>query len=234
MTIWAILPAAGIGRRVGSAIPKQYLPLNGIPVIQHALNLLVQFNAIARITVVLNPQDAHWSEINMADYAGDRVVTVTGGDERSSSVLNGLHSLNASREDWVLVHDAVRPCVTPLDVQRLLAAVTTEPDIAGGILASPISNTVKRVNDAGLIEATVDRSHLWNALTPQVFRFGYLLSAMEAAEREGLIITDEASAMEHAGHPIKVIPSSNYNIKITHPSDLTLAELILNAQDEGL
>ena len=234
MTIWAILPAAGIGRRLGSVTPKQYLPLNGIPVIQHALNLLAQFNAIARITVVISEEDEHWPQVSMADYAGDRVVTVTGGTERSSSVLNGLHSLDAKKDDWVLVHDAVRPCVTALDVQRLLAGITTAPDLAGGILASPMSNTVKRVSEAGLVEATVDRSALWNALTPQIFKYGLLLNAMEAAERSGLTVTDEASAMEYAGHAVKVIPASNHNIKITHASDLTLAELILRAQDEGL
>jgi 2-C-methyl-D-erythritol 4-phosphate cytidylyltransferase len=234
MTIWAILPAAGIGRRLGSIIPKQYLPLNGIPVIQHSLKLLAQFNAITRITVVLNPADEHWPEVNMAEYAGDRVVTVAGGDQRSQSVLNGLHSLDAKADDWVLVHDAVRPCVTALDVQRLLAGITIHPELAGGILASPMSNTVKRVSEAGLVEATVDRSFLWNALTPQVFRYGLLCSAMEAAERDGLNVTDEASAMEHAGHAIKVIAASNHNIKITHASDLALAELILKAQDEGL
>jgi 2-C-methyl-D-erythritol 4-phosphate cytidylyltransferase len=233
MTIWAILPAAGIGRRLGSTIPKQYLPLNGIPVIAHGLNLLVQFNGIARITVVLNPEDEHWSEVSMADYGGDRVVTVAGGAQRSASVLNGLHSLDAKQDDWVLVHDAVRPCVTALDVQRLLAGITTT-DLAGGILASPIANTIKRVSESGLVQATLDRSFLWNALTPQIFRYGLLVSAMEAAERDGLIITDEASAMEHAGHAIKVIPASNHNIKITHASDLALAALILRAQDEGL
>ncbi len=234
MTIWAILPAAGIGRRLGSIIPKQYLPLNGLPVIQHGINLLAQFNAIARITVVLNAEDEHWSEINMADYAGDKVVTVTGGSERSVSVLNGLHSLDAKSDDWVLVHDAVRPCVSALDVQRLLAGITTQPDLAGGILGSPMSNTVKRVSDEGLVEATVDRNSLWNALTPQIFKYGLLVSAMESAQRDGIVVTDEASAMEYAGHAVKVIASSNHNIKITHASDLALAELILKAQDEGL
>lgn len=235
MTIWAILPAAGIGRRLGSNIPKQYLPLNGISVIEHSLNRLVQFNSIQQITVVVSPEDTHWAEVSNAALAGDRVVAVNGGAERNLSVLNGLHSINAQADDWVLVHDAVRPCVSAMDIQRLITDVTSAgPELAGGILASPMANTIKKSTESGIIETTIDREHLWNALTPQMFRYSLLIKAMESSVRDGLQVTDEASAMEHAGHSIKLVPGNSQNIKITHSSDLALAGLILKAQEAGL
>lgn len=231
MTIWAILPAAGIGRRMGATIPKQYLQLNGLAVIEHSLKLLSSLPQLKKITVVIHPDDEHWGEIDTDCFASE-IVTVVGGDERGQSVLNGLRSLGAAPDDWVLVHDAVRPCTSLNDIAQLIKEVAeSDDDCHGGILATPISNTIKRVNQANEIEGTVERERLWNALTPQLFPFKQLIQAMESAITQGLPITDEASAMEHFGYPVKVVPGSSHNIKITHQADLALAELILKAQE---
>lgn len=231
MTIWAILPAAGIGRRMAASIPKQYLQLNGLTVIEHSLKLLSSLPQLKQITVVVHPDDKHWPKINIDNLTG-KIETVVGGDERNESVLNGLLSLDAAPEDWVLVHDAVRPCASLLDIQHLIKAVTESGDKhRGGILATPIANTIKRVNKVNEIECTVDRANLWNALTPQMFPYSDLTEAMQSALRLKLPITDEASAMEHAGHQVKVVPGSSHNIKITRQADLELAELILRLQE---
>lgn len=230
MTIWAILPAAGIGRRMGATIPKQYLQLNGLKVIEHSLQLLSCVPQFKKITVVVHPDDKHWGGIDTDCFASE-IVTVVGGDERGQSVLNGLRSLDAAPDDWVLVHDAVRPCTSLTDIAALIDEVTqAQEPCQGGILATPISNTIKRVNQGREIEETVARERLWSALTPQLFPFKQLIHAMESALSQGLAITDEASAMEHFGHTVKVVSGSSHNIKITHQADLALAELILNAQ----
>jgi 2-C-methyl-D-erythritol 4-phosphate cytidylyltransferase len=230
MTIWAILPAAGIGRRMGATIPKQYLQLNGLTVIEHSLKLLSSLPQLKKITVAVHPDDEHWQKIELNCFASE-IVTVVGGDERGQSVLNALLSIDASPDDWVLVHDAVRPCASLEDIQQLIKEVTESADYChGAILATPISSTIKRVNQAHEIEETVAREKLWSALTPQLFPLKKLIQAMESAIARGLPITDEASAMEHFGYSVKVVPGSSHNIKITHQADLALAELILKSQ----
>jgi 2-C-methyl-D-erythritol 4-phosphate cytidylyltransferase len=231
MTIWAIVPAAGIGRRMGATIPKQYLQLNGLTVIEHSLKLLSSLPDLKKITVAVHPDDEHWQKIESDCFASE-IVTVVGGDERGQSVLNALLSIDAGPDDWVLVHDAVRPCTSLTDIQQLIKEVTESADYChGAILATPISSTIKRVNQAHEIEETVAREKLWSALTPQLFPLKKLIQAIESAIAEGLPITDEASAMEHFGYSVKVVPGSSHNIKITHQADLALAELILKSQE---
>ena len=233
MTIWAILPAAGIGRRMGSSTPKQYLPVNGVPVIAHTLQRLAAVGSIARIVVVLNPRDSLWESLEIAKQFLDkqpRIESTTGADARQESVLNGLRALDevALDDDWVLVHDAVRPCVELADIERLIASV--QADAVGGLLATPVDNTLKQV-DAGLrVTSTIDRSHYWNALTPQMFRYSLLKTGLEKAVAEKLSITDDAAAIELLGNRPKIVEGSKFNIKITHDADLELAAMILNRQ----
>ncbi|NKB32022.1 MAG: 2-C-methyl-D-erythritol 4-phosphate cytidylyltransferase [Pseudomonadales bacterium] len=228
MKIWAILPAAGIGRRMGSSTPKQYHSLCGTPVLLHSINRLLGNPDIEHLVVVLHPQDEYW--VNL-DYSNARVSTVEGGEERFNSVLNGLNSLadRASPDDWILVHDAVRPCVQNEDIARLIESL--QGDDVGGLLGAPIDSTVKRVNDESAVLSTVDRGDLWFALTPQMFRFDLLHKALCHAIAENLAVTDEASAVEALGLQPKVIPGHKSNIKITHESDLQYAEYFLTAGD---
>lgn len=214
---------------MASTIPKQYLPLNGSTVIEHSLRLLGRL-PVESIIVPLNPADEQWQGLASIDQM-TKVVTVIGGAQRSESVLNGLLSISGAPEDLVLVHDAVRPCVNIEDINQLIHEVKSDSECKGGILASPVSDTIKRVDHSQTITETVARSELWSALTPQLFRYKELLESMQKAATEQLPITDEASALELAGHKVKVVAGSSQNIKITHPSDLALAEMILKSQE---
>lgn len=228
MTIWAILPAAGIGRRMGSITPKQYLPINGTAVITHSLRKLAAISAIEKIVVVLHPDDTHWSRL---DIEPGRLQLATGGDERFRSVLNGLESLRevAAADDWVLVHDAVRPCVRSTDIQKLITELYRHD--VGGLLGVPVENTLKRVNESAVVEATVDRSRYWNALTPQMFRYGLLSDALRSLVDAGEQVTDEAAAIERQGLQPQMVVGHADNIKITHEADLLLASRILEMQE---
>jgi 2-C-methyl-D-erythritol 4-phosphate cytidylyltransferase len=232
MTIWAVLPAAGIGRRMGSSIPKQYLPLEGSPVILHALRRLAAVAAIEKIVVVVHPEDDRWSEIaaQAATETSDRIITVMGGDERYQSVLNGLTALAdiADEDDWVLVHDAVRPCVRTADIEKLIDQVSRHA--SGGLLGSAVDNTLKRVDDQHNVIETVNRESYWNALTPQMFRYGLLMKSIAAVVASSKSVTDEAAAMETAGFKPIMVAGSKDNIKITHQADLLLAVQILQNQ----
>lgn len=232
MTIWAVLPAAGIGRRMGSTIPKQYLPIDGSPLLLHSLRRLCAVKKIEKIVVVIHPDDSRWAELQESISAefGSRIITVMGGDERYQSVLNGLTAMVefAAEDDWVLVHDAVRPCVRTCDIENLIQEVCQSS--IGGLLGCPVDNTLKRVDkDLAVIE-TVDRESYWNALTPQMFRFAELKGAIEAVVVSGEQVTDEAAAMEAAGFKPVMVAGSKDNIKITHEADLLLASQILENQ----
>lgn len=243
MTIWAILPAAGIGRRMGSKVPKQYLKLNDTPVIALALQRLTAVAAIKKVVVVLHPEDKHWQELTLSFAAGEnnkpaegcssnsdqRVCCAVGGDERYQSVLNGLAHIQAEArpDDWVLVHDAVRPCVRSADIEKLIAKLHNHP--VGGLLGSPVDNTLKQVDD-GSVVTTIDRSGLWNALTPQMFRYEILREAIQQVVANQEQVTDEASAVERLGHRPKIVSGNKDNIKITHEADLALASNILKSQ----
>lgn len=232
MTIWAVLPAAGVGRRMGSAIPKQYLTLGETPLLVQSLRRLASIDAIRRIAVVTHPEDSHWPALteSLQSEFGGRLLSIDGGDERYQSVLNGLSALEpyAKSDDWVLVHDAVRPCVRRGDIENLIQTLESSP--IGGLLGSKMDNTVKRVDTDNAIVETLDRETLWNALTPQMFRFGLLVEALEAVVSSGAAVTDEAAAMETAGHRPIMVAGSKDNIKITHEADLAQAQQILAAQ----
>ncbi|MNM19714.1 2-C-methyl-D-erythritol 4-phosphate cytidylyltransferase [compost metagenome] len=218
----AIVPAAGIGSRMGADCPKQYLTLAGKTILEHTLGCLLSHPAIARVIVALAPHD-RWFE-TLAVAADPRVLRVEGGSERAYSVLNALH---VAEGKWVLVHDAARPCLTQGDLDALIASAMA---CDGAILGSRVRDTMKRTDGAGNIVATVEREQLWHALTPQMFPTGTLKRALEEGLALGALITDEASAMERAGFTVKMVEGRADNIKVTRPEDLSLAELFLQQQ----
>ena len=232
MTIWAVLPAAGIGRRMGSVIPKQYLTIDGAPLILHALRRLSAVSEIQKIIVVIHSEDNQWARLqeSIVEEVENRIITVIGGDERYQSVLNGLTAITefADKDDWVLVHDAVRPCVRTSDIESLISKVSLHS--VGGLLGSSVDNTLKKVGVNLTVIETVDRESYWNALTPQMFRLAQLKASLEAVVASGEQVTDEAAAMEVAGFKPIMIPGSKDNIKITVESDLLLASQILENQ----
>ncbi|MEK7712303.1 MAG: 2-C-methyl-D-erythritol 4-phosphate cytidylyltransferase [Pseudomonadota bacterium] len=227
--LWAVVPAAGGGARMRAARPKQYLPLLGRAMLLHTLERLGRYPRLRGLVVGIAADDAYWP--TLATEIPNLLNTYIGGAERAQTVLNGLRVLEtyATPDDWVLVHDAARPCVRHTDIDALLAAVAGHAD--GGLLALPLSDTVKRADHNGCVEDTVARAGLWRALTPQVFRLAALSEALESAMRAGVEITDEASAMEYSGARPRLVHGHADNIKITVPEDLALAELFLREQE---
>jgi 2-C-methyl-D-erythritol 4-phosphate cytidylyltransferase len=217
---------------MGAARPKQYLPLRGRAILQHTLERIGRYPRLRGLVVGIAADDAYWP--TLATEIPTLMTTYVGGAERAQTVLNGLRALEtyAAPDDWVLVHDAARPCVRHADIDALLAAVTGHAD--GGLLALPLSDTVKRADHNGCVEDTVPRARLWRALTPQVFRLAALSDALESAMRAGAQITDEASAMEYSGARPRLVHGHADNIKITLPEDLVLAELFLREQEREL
>jgi 2-C-methyl-D-erythritol 4-phosphate cytidylyltransferase len=226
-SFWAVVPAAGAGKRMGGPIPKQYLEIAGKPVLQHTLERLLSVECLAGIQVALSPEDGYWPDLPCA--ANPRIRAVPGGRERADSVFSALVHLKdrAQPEDWVLVHDAARLCLTRADVLKLIAALAGDP--VGGILALPVSDTLKTVED-GRITGSPDRNRVWRALTPQMFRYGLLKAALRAAAEQGHVVTDESSALELAGHRPKIVEGRPDNLKITRPEDLPLAAFYLERQ----
>ncbi len=222
------MPAAGRGVRMGASRPKQYLLLGGRTVLEHTLERLDSFAPVSGIAVGIAPGDPYWPTLEL--HTPKLLGSFVGGAERAQTVLNGLKFLDgrAADDDWVLVHDAVRPCVRHTDLFRLLEAVGTEP--AGGLLGAPLADTVKRADNDGRVIATVPRDGLWRALTPQIFPIGVLRHALEGAIADGVEVTDEASAVEHAGRRPRMVAGHADNIKVTVPADLALAELYLACQ----
>lgn len=223
--VWAVVPAAGRSERFASAMPKLYAALLGVPVLEWTLRSLIAESRIEAIVVVLAPDDARWPPL-AARLGCDRIVTATGGDSRQVSVIQGLRSLSTSAapDDWVLVHDAARPCLSEPDLSALIDALG--PGVAGAMLGAPIVDTIKRVRD-GVSAGTVDRQELWRALTPQVFRYAALAAALDQAANAGITVTDEAQAMERVGVQPRLVPGSPFNIKVTRPDDLVAAARIL-------
>ena len=222
---WCVVPAAGVGRRMQSELPKQYLPLHGRSLIEHALLSLLEHPLIERVVVAIADSDPWWETLAIA--ASPAVTRTAGGAERAESVLNGLHALAgvAAPGDWVLVHDAARPCLQQEDLQRLISALSEHP--VGGLLGVPVHDTVKRAGQDGSVLETLPREQLWRAFTPQMFRYGPLLEALQEGCAAGRVITDEASAMEQAGHQPLLVEGRSDNIKVTRREDLALAAFYL-------
>ncbi|BAO44572.1 2-C-methyl-D-erythritol 4-phosphate cytidylyltransferase [Thiolapillus brandeum] len=219
------MPAAGAGRRMGADIPKQYLQIHGKAVIDWTLETLLSHEDIETVTVALSSQDEYWPDTQSA--ADHRIQTVAGGRERCHSVLNALEALSQENDenDWVLVHDAARPCVRPEDISRLVQQASAH---GGGVLGVPVHDTMKRTDTQGRILETVERDRLWHAFTPQMFPLGKLHDSLQAALAAGIAVTDEASAMEWAGCQPLMVEGASSNIKITRPADLLLAEFYLS------
>jgi 2-C-methyl-D-erythritol 4-phosphate cytidylyltransferase len=223
---WAVVPAAGVGKRMQADRPKQYLPLVGKTVIEHTLSRLLASGSFAAVAVAISVEDPYWPELDVSQH--NDVITAPGGKERADSVLSALKSLQgkADENDWVLVHDAARPCLTASDIH--LQIDTLKNDAVGGILALSSHDTLKNV-DGDTITATIDRKHVWRALTPQMFKYGMLRDALQQTEGNPAI-TDEASALELLGYQPKIVEGRPDNIKITRPEDLALAQFYMEQQ----
>lgn len=229
---WAVIPAAGSGSRMNTDVPKQYLEVNGRKVIEHTLACLGRHQSIAGIMVAIGADDRYWPEVK-TDLSVP-VMTVTGGHERPVSVYHALLELQtmAASTDWVLVHDAARPCLRQHDLSQLIEQVSRQTgDGCGGLLGVPVRDTMKRVSNNYVVD-TVDRDGLWHALTPQMFRLGELRQALESALSKNLWVTDDASAMELAGYQPLMVAGHHDNIKITRPEDLALAAHYLRQQEK--
>ena len=214
-----VIPAAGIGSRMRADRPKQYLELAGRPLIAHTLDIFLLHPQLQALVVSLAPDDPWWPQLSCA--TDPRVLRAAGGRERADSVLSGLRLLldsGASARDWVLVHDAARPNLARSDLDLLLATLADDP--VGGLLAVPARDTLKQAGPDGRVVATVDRSLIWQAYTPQMFRLGLLHDALETALAAGVSITDESSALEWAGHAPRLVEGRSDNIKVTRPEDL--------------
>lgn len=231
VAFWAVIPAAGAGRRFGAAVPKQYLDLAGRTVLDRVLDLFLDHPALRGCVVALSAEDAWWDE--SAHREDPRVQRAPGGAERRDSVANALDQLaaRAAATDWVLVHDAARPCLRRADLDRLLTALSAEP--VGALLAVPVHDTVKQASEtaaASRVATTVPRQLLWRAYTPQAFRLGLLRRALAAAAAAGRAVTDDASAVECLGLAPRLIEGQADNIKITRQEDLPLAHFFLTQQ----
>jgi 2-C-methyl-D-erythritol 4-phosphate cytidylyltransferase len=219
--IWGLIPAAGLGKRMNAQIPKQYLLLKGKSILEHSLNCLLSHPRIQKVILVIAKDDHCWPSIE-PKLPPDRFWVAQGGAERYLSVYAGLMQLAeiASPEDWVLVHDAVRPYVQLEIIQRLIAAV--ENHSVGGLLAMPVRDTLKLTDERGVVIKTIERSRVWQAQTPQMFRLGILIAALEQVIAANHPVTDESAALEYIGAQPLVVPGSASNIKITYPEDLRI------------
>ena len=217
----ALVPAAGFGARMGHELPKQYLPLAGQPLIFHALNTLCACTEITTVFVVLAPDDTLFHSYDWTCFGDKLQPLFCGGETRAASVLNGLLASELEPDDWVLVHDAARPCLTQAHLAKLIAEL--RDDDVGGILAVPVADTLKRADDQQRIVRTEEREGLWQAQTPQMFRAGLLAHALQQCKA----VTDEASAIEALGLSPKLVAGDSSNFKVTYPQDLRLAELLL-------
>lgn len=223
--IWGVVPAAGVGTRMEADRPKQYLPLAGKTVIQYSIERLLALDTLRGVVVATAAEDPWWSTLEWSDPS--RIHVVAGGVERSDSVLHALDWLSgqSSEDPWVLVHDAARPCLGQQDLESLVSTLQDDP--VGGILAAPVADTIKRADAEGAIAETVDRSVLWRALTPQMFRLQMLRRALQQSRDAGVAVTDDAQAIEWLGERPRLVEGSATNLKITRPGDLAVAEEML-------
>lgn len=221
----ALVPAAGFGARMGNQLPKQYLPLAGKPMLAHALETLCACVEITTVFVVLSPNDTQFHRYDWS-HLGDKLQPLfCGGETRAESVANGLLVSELEPDDWVLVHDAARPCLTQAHLGKLIAELSE--DAVGGILAVPVADTLKRADACQRIEGTEPREKLWQAQTPQMFRAGLLAQALAHCKN----VTDEASAIESLGLAPKLVAGDSRNFKVTYPQDRVLAELLLKNKE---
>ena len=218
--IAAVVPAAGIGKRMQSSLPKQYLILQGKTILEHSVARLQACRAVQQTWLALAPDDPYFADTALSQTDIQRVK---GGAERMHSVLNALQMIDAHQYPWVLVHDAARPLVHSADIQQLISQCLQQDE--GGILCCRVRDTMKRGEN--YVAETVSREHLWHALTPQFFPTALLRAALKDAIAAGVQVTDEASAMEWAGHRVLLVPGRSDNIKITEPADLALAAFYL-------
>ena len=223
---FAIVPAAGSGSRFGAEKPKQYLDLLGRPLIFHTLKALTACPDIERVWVVLAPDDPWWPRTDWSELGAKLETVRCGGATRAESVSNGLQAaaMVAADDDWVLVHDAARPCLSPAMLDALFADLANDP--VGGILAVPVADTLKRADAEQRVAATEPRDGLWQAQTPQMFRYGLLCDALQQCRD----VTDEAGAVEALGLRPKLVRGDATNLKVTYPADLPLAAMILRAR----
>ncbi|HEU4779774.1 MAG TPA: 2-C-methyl-D-erythritol 4-phosphate cytidylyltransferase [Steroidobacteraceae bacterium] len=231
MRYFVVIPAAGSGRRFSSSVPKQYAALGSSTVIEFALSEFEADADCGGIVVAVAPDDSLWPAI--AARRSRLIQSVEGGAERAHSVRNALRALTARvrDDDWIMVHDAARPCLSSLDLQSLKRELASHP--VGGLLAVPLADTLKRALEPGVhahVDSTIDRNGLWRAATPQVFRCGVLLRAIEAALDAGRIPTDEAQAIEWSGQRPLLVAGRADNIKVTTADDLALASAILSVR----
>lgn len=228
---FALIPAAGSGSRMGNELPKQYLSLNNRPMIYHAINTLCQNQLIAGVFVVLAPNDDEWFKYDWSEFTEKLIVLSCGGLTRADSVLNGLTAAKQKNlvdtNDWILVHDAARPCLTSILLNKLINELTI--DNVGGLLAVPVADTLKRSNTDNRVAHTESRESLWQAQTPQMFRYDLLTHALRSAAN--INVTDDASAVEGLGFHPKLVLGDAYNFKVTYPQDLALAELIIQKRN---
>lgn len=223
---WAVIPATGKGQRMQADRPKQYLQLGMKTILEHTLDNLLSHPKISGVVLVLNEDDTYWGQL---DYQHEKsILLCTGGEQRFHSVFNGLKALSnqIQQNAIVLIHDAVRPLVLHVDIDRLIAAANLSDD--GAILAAPVADTLKVADQNHKIQDTQARDRLWRAFTPQAFQLDIILPALESVIMKGLPVTDDASAMELAGYKPELVLGDHRNIKITHPGDLHLAELLLS------
>ena len=225
--VFAIVPAAGQGTRIGDALPKQYLPIAGKPMMFHSIEALAAVSRIGCICVALSPLDRHWGQHDWSAFPDKIEPIFAGGALRADTVRNALAYLGTrlAKEDWVLVHDAARPCVTTELVEQFLDEIGDDP--IGGLLAMPLSDTLKSADENQRVAATIPRLNLWRAQTPQMFRHDVLRRGLEARPDA----TDEAQAVESVGYSApRLVQGENSNLKVTFAEDLVLAEMILKRQ----
>lgn len=223
---WVVIPAAGVGSRMGADRPKQYISINKKTIIEYTIDCFLQREEINKIIVAISNTDEYWPDLSISK--DEKVITAPGGAERYQSVLNCLHILAdiADEDDWVLVHDAARPCLNQSAIDRLMVAVRTHD--VGGILAMPCRDTMKRANESDEIDTTVEREFLWHAQTPQMFKYGKLLSAIEDALENKSVVTDESMAMERLGYKPLLVHGHQENMKLTHKDDLEYLKTYLD------
>lgn len=223
---WVVIPAAGVGKRMGVDIPKQYISVNAKTILEHTIDCFINRDEIEGVVVAISSEDEYWPTLNLDEHK--KIIIAPGGEERYHSVFNGLKTLNGKAEDndWVLVHDAARPCLSQSAIDRLIIKLREHE--VGGILALPCRDTMKRSNENNDVVDTVDRKFLWHAQTPQMFKYRKLFSAIENVLRENIEVTDEAMAMELAGFTPILVQGHQENIKLTHKDDLKHIEHYLN------